>query len=36
MSQASRRIIHRNLRPKDNDEGINKDWIAQSIMNNWS
>ena len=27
MSQASGRIIHVNLSPKDNDEGINKDWI---------
>ena len=27
MSQATGRIIHENLRPKDNDEGANKDWI---------
>ena len=27
MPQASGRIIHGNLRPKDNDEGINKVWI---------
>ena len=27
MPQASGRIIHGNLRPKDNDEGINKDSI---------
>ena len=27
MPQASGRIFHGNLRPKDNDEGINKDWI---------
>ena len=27
MPQASGRIIHGNLRPKDNDERINKDWI---------
>ena len=27
MPQASRRIIHGNQRPKDNDKGINKDWI---------
>ena len=27
MSQASGRIFHGNLRPKDHDEGINKDWI---------
>ena len=27
MPQASGRIIHGNLRPKDNDEGINKDLI---------
>ena len=27
MPQASGRMIHGNLRPKDNDEGINKDWI---------
>ena len=25
MSQASERIIYGSLRPKDNDEGINKD-----------
>jgi len=36
VSQASGRIIHGNLAPKDNDEGINKDWITQSILNNWS
>jgi len=28
MSQASGSIIHGSLRPKDNDEGINKDWIT--------
>ena len=33
MSQASARIIHGNLRPKDDDERINKDWITQSILN---
>ena len=27
MPQASGRIFHGNLRPKDNDKGINKDWI---------
>ena len=36
MSQASGRIIHGNLRPKDYDEGTNKDWITQPIMNNLS
>ena len=35
MPQASGRIIHGNLRPKDNDEKINKDWITQPLMNNW-
>ena len=34
MSQASGRIIHVNLSPKDNDERIYKDWITQPIMNN--
>jgi len=33
VSQASGRIIHGNLRPKDNDEGVNKDWITKSILN---
>ena len=33
MSEASGRIIHGSLRPKDNDEGINKDCITQSILN---
>ena len=28
MPQASGRFIHGNLRPKDNDEGTNKDWIC--------
>jgi len=27
VSQASGRIVHESLRPKDNDEWINKDWI---------
>ena len=35
MPQASGRIIHGNLRPKDNDERINKDWITQPLMNSW-
>jgi len=36
VSQASGRIIHGSLRPEDNDEAINRDWISQSLMNNWS
>jgi len=28
VSQASGRIIRGSLRPKHNDEGINKDWIT--------
>jgi len=33
VSQASGRIIHESLSPKDNDEKINKDCITQFIMN---
>jgi len=25
-----------NLRPKDNDEEVYKDWIPKPIMDNWS